>query len=478
VAPDPRCAALAVLVLPALAVAAPAAAAPAKPRDRDGDGFSDRLERRLGTSPRKRDTDGDRLSDRRERRLRTNPRRRDTDRDGLADGTERRRGSDPRDPDDPRPRKRGLREGPVTRDDGPEATPPLPPPPPPPPPDTAPALPACDVIVSSLGGVGSAVAVAAPGAVVCLADGSYGRLSLTATKAAPGVTVRAQHPGQATLAGATLDGAHLTVARFRLIGSFDARPGSTGMTADHNLFDLNAYTGYGVMACASTTTTCNDVTIRGNRFVGRSEEDAIRANRYHDGPDADPHGLLVEGNEFTGNQETGGHNDVFQSVWVGDGLTFRRNYLHDFGGQGFFVKDQASPIVGLVVEDNLIVRQDLPCDPGSLCPTWQLSPFQIFGPISGASIRNNTVWAAGDGVLRGSGWADAVFADNVFDKLGQDPSVTVTGANNTRCRAVLSAVPGTTSLCAPPFPDAALGDLRIPGGRGVTWSPAQVQFGP
>lgn len=249
----------------------------------------------------------------------------------------------------------------------------------------------CTTTVSSVDAAVKAVGAAQPGATVCMADGTYGRVNVTASKAAPGVTLQAEHPGKATIAGATVDGSYLTIAQFRMTGAFDVAPGSNGMTASHNLFDLNAYNGYGVFACASTTTTCDDVSIVGNKFVGRGEEDAIRANRYHDGPDADPYGLLVEGNEFTGNQETGEHNDVFQSVWVGDGLYFRRNYLHDFGGQGFFVKDQASAIVGFVAEDNLIVNQDLPCNPTSLCPTWQLSPFQLFGPITNAVISHNTV---------------------------------------------------------------------------------------
>ena len=87
--------------------------------------------------------------------------------------------------------------------------------------------------------------------------------------------------------------------------------------------------------------------------------------------------------------------------------TFRKNYLHDFGGQGFFVKDQSTAIDGLTFEDNLLVRQNLPCDPVSLCPTWQLGAVQIFGPLKNVSIRHNTIWpGSGGGTqwLRGSGW--------------------------------------------------------------------------
>jgi hypothetical protein len=345
------------------------------------------------------------------------------------------------------------------------------------------ATPTCTTTVKAAAAAVDAVDAASPGDVVCLADGAYGPVSLDATKASPGVTLRAQHPGAATIAGAKLSGSHLTLAQFRMTGTFEVAPGSTGMAAAHNFFDLNAYTGYGVMACASTTTTCNDVSIVANRFAGRSEEDAIRANRYHDGPDADPYGLLIEGNEFTGNQETGDHNDVFQSVWVGDGLYFRRNYIHDFGGQGFFVKDQGSPIDGLVAEDNLIVDQDLPCAPVSLCPRWQLAPLQIFGPIKSGAIRHNTVWPGRRGglsVLRDPGWSGVVVADNVFGTFGRDAAVDVGATDNSRCGND-GAWPGVARMredCHPGFIDAAHGDYRRRDGRGVTWRVADQKFGP
>ncbi|HEX7297827.1 MAG TPA: Ig-like domain-containing protein [Solirubrobacteraceae bacterium] len=341
----------------------------------------------------------------------------------------------------------------------------------------------CTTTVSSTSAAATAVDDAAPGATVCLSDGTYGKLTLSASKAAPGVTVRAEHPGQATIAGATLDGSYLTVAQFRMTGTFEARPGSTGMTADHNLFVGGSY--YAVMAAATTTTTVNDVTITNNRFVGRFDEDAIRLNRYHDGPDADPYGILIGGNEFTGNVEYGGHNDVVQSVWVGDHLYFRRNYLHDFGGQGFFVKDQASAIDGLVVEDNLIIRQSSPCDPVSLCPTWQLSPLQIFGPARNVSIRHNTVWPGPDGGtewLRDSGWAGpTVFSDNVMDGLYSDATDLLTGytaSNNTRCDGLGFPALGVGIDCSPAFIDPANGDYRQANGRGVSWKVSDQDFGP
>ncbi len=345
----------------------------------------------------------------------------------------------------------------------------------------------CTTTASSAAGVQPAINAAAAGSVICLADGSYGGLSLTSSKP---VTVRAANPGAASIAGASLGGrGGLTLARFRLLGDVTVQTGSAGVSVDHNFFDQNAYNGYGVMACPSTSTTCDDISITNNRFVGESEEDTIRANRYHDGPDADSYGLLVEGNEFTGNVEKGGHNDVFQSVWVGDHLVFRKNYLHDFGGQGFFVKDQASAIDGLVAENNLIVRQNKPCVPNTLCPTWQLSPFQVYGPLRNVDINHNTVWPTAPGQSKGGGlavmrndiWTSASVSNNVFDALAVMDGISIaSGSSNTRCTSGggWPGPPGTTTDCTPAFLDPAAGDYRQASGRGVDWVPADQHYGP
>jgi hypothetical protein len=343
----------------------------------------------------------------------------------------------------------------------------------------------CTTTVTSVGGAASAAAGAAAGSTVCLADGSYGRLDLKASKAAPGVVVRAENPGGATIAGASMAGSNLTVAQFKIQGgTVSIEPSSTGMTVDHNLL-VGTRSSYGVFVCpGSSSARCSDVTISANRFQGAFSEDQIQANLYHDA-DGDGEGLLVEGNEFLGNVEWGDHDDVFQSVWGGDHLVFRKNYLHDFGGQGFFVKDQPATIDGMVVEDNLIVRQNLPCDPTSLCPTWQLSPFQVFGPLRDVRIRHNTVWpGSGGGTqwLRGSGWqGPTVVADNVFSNLNSDAGGLLnayTASNNTNCGGSGFPIIGLISDCSPAFADAANGDYRLANGRGVDWRVADQHYGP
>jgi Big-like domain-containing protein/parallel beta helix pectate lyase-like protein len=340
---------------------------------------------------------------------------------------------------------------------------------------------ACTTTVSSLAAVASAVDDAAAGATVCLPDGSYGKLSLSASKAAPGVTVRAEHPGGATIDGASLDGSYLTLAQFNVTGEVDVEPGSTGMTVSHNRIS-GGY--FGVQAGPTSSTQVNDAAIVGNRFVGPFGEDAIRANRYHDGPDGDPYGLLVEGNEITGVRENGNHSDCLQAVWVGDGLYFRRNYLHDNRCQGFFVKDQASTVSNVVAEDNLFLRNDAPCA-ASGCG--QPSIFQLFGPMTGLVIRRNTIWTPGGGspiTLRDGGWGTVLIDANVLYRPWSD-TIAPFGAGYTATNNIAGVAPegtwpliGITVLGSPPFGNPSADDYRTGDGRGVDWAPAEQSYGP
>ena len=341
----------------------------------------------------------------------------------------------------------------------------------------------CTSTVASVSAAQTALGSAAVGSVICLADGTYGGISLSSSKAAPGVTLRAANPGSATIGSVQLSGSGYTISRFIINGGVTMARNTDRTVVDHN--HILSGNHYGVFVCTATPPDqCDDTKIIGNLFDGAMEEDQIRANVYHDG-DGDGVGLLVEGNEFRGNTERGGHNDVFQSVWVGDHLVFNRNYLHDFGGQGFFVKDQNTPINGFIANNNLIVDQDRPCEPSTLCTGYQLSPWQIYGPITNGEMRNNTVgWGAGGGgaVLTGT-YTNVDFSNNVFDTLsltnGGGSVPTLTGSNNTYCNNNSWSVPaGTTKDCAPAFLNPAADDYRLASGRGVSWVPSEQHYGP
>ncbi len=341
----------------------------------------------------------------------------------------------------------------------------------------------CSTVATSEDDLSSAASEAEAGAVVCLADGSYGKLSLDTSSEAPGVTVRAEHPGKASIAGAELSGSHLTLARFDVSDEVTVEPGASAVAVEHNRIS-GGY--FGIDAGPTTSTTVDDVTITGNRFVGPFGEDAIRLNRYHDG-DGDGIGALIEGNEFTNVRENGRHSDCLQTVWVGDHLVYRKNYLHDNRCQGFFVKDQASAIEGITVDNNLIVRDNKACDPPNSGCGWT-SSLQVFGPYRGLRMTRNTIWQ-GEPVAvfqEGTG-PDTLIDSNVVYRFWT--SADLSGArftDNTSCRREAAppggawprSTPGEVVDCSPTFSDPSSDDFRLLGsGRGVDWAPADQHYG-
>jgi hypothetical protein len=354
------------------------------------------------------------------------------------------------------------------------------PPPPPPSEETA----GCSSVVTSTSAARSAVSAAAAGSTVCLADGSYGEVTLNASKAAPGVTLRAQNPGQATIEGASLSGSHLTLARFIIPNGVVIQPGANAMTVEHNRITGG---GEGIDACPTERTWCSEMRIIGNQLIGPFGEDAIHANRYH--------GLYVEGNEITQVRENGAHSDCLQTVWRGDHIVFRRNYLHDNRCQGFFVKDQTlstseipgGPVEGINVEDNLFLRNKEPCG-APLTSCGQPMYFQLVGPYNGFVMKRNTIW--GDGVdsiaaFREGTGSDSLIEGNVIYRIWTDTNMSpATLRNNTDCLREASAggswstPSGETKVCSLGFANTAADDYRISGERGVDWAPAEVHFGP
>ncbi len=344
------------------------------------------------------------------------------------------------------------------------------------------ATPTCGITVGGPGAVRAALERAASGATICLQDGSYGKLTLRAGRPGPDVTVRAENPGRATIAGADLSGSHLSLAGFDVRGAITIEPGSRKISVLHNRIS-GGY--FGVEAGPTTTTSIADTTIRGNKFVGPFGEDAIRLNRYHDSGDPDPYGVLVEGNEIVDVRENGNHSDCLQSVWGGDGLYFRRNYLHDNRCQGFFINDQPEAIRRVVIQNNLMLRNDAPCDPpGSGCGPPLI--VQIFGPTRGIRVRDNTVWTPEDDstvALREGPFGRVAISGNVIYRAWSDWTggfPRFSAPRNVVC--VWEGLPrlGAKSRhdCRPAFRDPAHDDYRVPGGAGVDWTPAGQHYGP
>jgi hypothetical protein len=342
----------------------------------------------------------------------------------------------------------------------------------------------CSATVSSLDAAEASAASIPPGSTICLANGSYGELKLDADRSGAGVTVRAANPGEATISGAEISGTALTLSHFDVDGEITIEPGARKIS----ILDNRISRGYfGLNAGPTTSTSISDTTVRGNRFVGPFGEDAIRLNRYHDSSDPDPYGILIEANEFSGVRENGNHSDCLQSVWGGDGLYFRRNYLHDNRCQGFFVKDQPAAVNNIVVSDNLMLRDAAPCDP----PSSDCGPpsiVQIFGPTRGLRLTHNTIWTPGNRsptVLREGPFGKIVIADNVLfrgwsDWTGDFANFTDTG--NTVCQwegTLPRLSSSSTRSCSPRFRDPAEDDYRLrSGSAGIDWSPTEQQYGP
>jgi hypothetical protein len=342
----------------------------------------------------------------------------------------------------------------------------------------------CSLVVYSVMAVHAALAPAPPGKVICLGNGHYGKLDLSAEKRAPGVTVRAANPGKATIEGAELGGSNLKLARFKIDDEVVIEPGSRKISVLHNRIS-GGY--FGVEAGPTTSTNISDTTIRGNLFAGPFGEDAIRLNRYHDSGDRDPYGVLIEGNEIRGVRENGNHSDCLQSVWGGDGLYFRRNYLHDNRCQGFFIKDQPAPVAHVVLEDNLMLRNDAPCAPAVVGYCGPPEIVQIVGPTRGVALRSNTIWTPGNNTpvgLRAGPFGRVSVTDNVLFFIWSDwpgPFTPFVQRGNLVCQwegTVPRLQPSSSRNCNPPFLDPAADDYRLASGIGVDWAPRDQHYGP
>jgi hypothetical protein len=342
----------------------------------------------------------------------------------------------------------------------------------------------CDATTASLEALEADASSALPDTTICLADGSFGDLKLSADARGRGVTVRPAHPGKATLASADLSGSHISLARFQIDGEVTIEPGSRKIAIEYN----RVSGGYmGINAGPTTSTPISDTTIRGNQLVGPFGEDALRINRYHDSADADPYGILIEGNEIAGVRENGNHSDCLQSVWGGDGLYFRRNYLHDNRCQGFFVKDQPAPVRRVVVADNLMLRDAAPCassSPDCGAP----SVVSLYGPIRGLRLAHNTIWTAGNRspVVWGEGpFEGTAVEDNVLYRAwsewdGGFPGFSESDDLVCQWEGTLPSLSHSAQRgCKPGFRGAGDDDYRLRhSDAGIDWSPSEQHYGP
>jgi hypothetical protein len=324
----------------------------------------------------------------------------------------------------------------------------------------------------------SAFSAADGGEVICLADGSYGAISLTGNKAAM-VTVKAQNSGRASTGRVTITGSNVRVERLVATGGVRIVQPSHHIAIEHNRL-VGTGGGYGVEMPSDHTPPTPNLTVRGNKMVGPFT-DALRINGYGgtDAPGFPGWGLAIVDNEISGIIENGSHNDCLQSVWGGANLLFKGNYVHDNRCQGFFIKDSVQ-LAGVYpanirYEDNLVVRNN--------ASSGVSANFNVY-ETRGFHGRRNTHWDTGSFARFNSCDQGTVeMTNNVFDAWD--------GAAASSCRSRFNFHDNTygsarswssgsrDSITRPNFVNPMADDYRIAGSdRGVTWRPADKHFGP
>jgi hypothetical protein len=329
-------------------------------------------------------------------------------------------------------------------------------------------------------------------AVICLAEGSYGQLSLSGAHTA-NVTIEPEPGSVATAAGVEFaDGAgDITIHNLFITGGVSLGAGDSHITIDHNDIDGEGPGGDGegvedrsvncsapnapVYAGCETRAPATYITISGNSIHGfgaGATEDAIHLNNWQH--------VRVSANEIYNLEEHGNHTDALQSVWGGSDLVFDHNYEHDNQSQGFFIKDGDAAEV--TVSDNLFLRNN---NLGG-----EENNIQVFNTTAFA-MSNDTVWDGQGDILRAEGSSQPLSAtvehnvEQVFNVLheGAGPAYQLTEDWNVFQEApwTFNIGPHSAVVNAPEFVDPAANDYRLksnPDRIGVDWAPSEYVFGP
>jgi hypothetical protein len=213
------------------------------------------------------------------------------------------------------------------------------------------------------------------------------------------------------------------------------------------------------------------VLIRGNHLEDIGT-DAIRPANFRQ--------VTIEGNEINGLREEGEHSDVLQVVMGGDDLVFRRNYVHDNSGQGFFIKDGL--VRNATVADNVFVRNQLH---GTSPAGFPSAGFQIaIYETTGLQLLRNTVWDNDLNVALGGNVRNAVVRGNLFEDMVAD---TDAGGRTPDVRQDYNLIAGGWNWGArgrhdirrrPKFIDPARLDYRLaPGSAGIDSGATAVASG-
>ncbi len=277
-------------------------------------------------------------------------------------------------------------------------------------------LPTCTTTVSSLASVVSLSGSEPDGSTICIADGSYGKLTMTAARTGYVTIAAANGPRHVTLSGLTISGAasHLKLEGLNcncntLLGAPGTGPNNIQITrtesegfqieagSDDLLFDHDySHNGpYGFLVngsrypvpggCCQTANypLIENVTIS-NSKVGPVEPtggaDAFQVKGFNN--------LTISNNDIYDIYQNGNHNDGVQTVHGGSNLTITHNYFHDGNVEPFMIKD--GEITGTnFITDNLVVRENASLNPP--CGGCSTAVFGQWYSPQNATIANNTI---------------------------------------------------------------------------------------
>lgn len=252
--------------------------------------------------------------------------------------------------------------------------------------------------------------------VVVTASNAGGSVSATSASTA---TVSASCPmtntGPAPVEGIIYDtSSHVTIA-CQTVKEIVLEPGVSGVTIAYDHIE-GGYFGIfldsdnceaegapescgegGPKAAAITETT-----IVHNYLHGPFGEDAIHVCNWD--------GLDIEDNYLTDFEESGNHTDALQSVWGGSSLTFRKNVVTNWVGEGLILNDGA--VKDVTWDDNLFAGSAT----NAHAPEGE-APLQVFDTAD-LEMSHNTYAdnsAPGEVIRKGSSHVEATH--NVFDNL-------------------------------------------------------------
>ncbi len=341
----------------------------------------------------------------------------------------------------------------------------------------------CSVVVSGVSQINGALKA---GAVVCLAAGTYGQVSITTTPAS-NATLTAAPGAHVVVGGVNIAASNITVSQLHStgainVGSGSPYPGFSHDVIEHN--DVGPTNGYGISVMSATSTPSSYITIKGNRIHDTSttsEGDALRFDGWNN--------ITVAENDIYNIKECASdtcHTDTLQS-YNGNvpttGLTLTRNYTHDnVGAQGLpFLKD--GDISNVTITDNLSLH--------NTNTNGQVTGIWVNENINNLTITNNTYQETSGSIVQADGSAKNPTVNinhNVFDNLnvrpGTGPSYTITEDYNIFTQNdeyTFNLGPHSTINTKPLYQEPTTSNYQLtnnPNNIGINWHPTQQQYGP